>query len=368
MFSKTRILGAVAACLLPVAGVAQSRFAADLDGAQVSPPQSHAEIGAGRFWLDRTTGRLHYELRSSVPVVSAAIYDAAPFGPLRSKLLDLTKSGADGFQGATPGPLTQRQFALIASGASQVQIVAQNNVLIRGQVVIGANDFGAVLNGASISPPTNSTATGQLEFDLLNGALLINVGTRSRDNLPSVTERAVHAPNFPTVPKFTVQDGNSVTSLSAFQQSALESEVLETRFKTPAFPNGEIGGPILPTSVTFGRTCPNAPFQPKLKARGAPWSGGELRIKVTGGEPNGAGILAVGFSRRTVVNVVNSCPVYVVPAFLLPLQLDASGSGCFTLRGLPQISDNVVVQFGGAVNGRLYTSNAVEVLFDVSEL
>lgn len=361
---RSQVVGALLALTVAAALPAQSRFVADADGGQVVPAQSHTEVGGGRFRVN-SFGQLEYQVGATMSVVSAAIYDAAIGGPLRSKLFDLTKSGPNNFSGTTP-QMNQQQYLTLLSGAGHVQVVGQNNVIVRGQIVIGPTYFGAVLNGSNVTPPTNSSATGQVEFDLLNGALTANICTLSRDDLLNVVDRTLFAPRFPNVPKLTLKDGKSVTVFSAFQQSALESEVLSAVYTTTQFPNGEIAGPVRPVGQVVGRPCPTGNLNPKLRVTGATARGGTLRVKITGGEPNGDGFVFIGkLDYEFNMVKIAGCPVYSFPDLgVLPLKLDANGAACIVLPDLPSIKEEVTVQFGGLSNGKLYTTNCVDILFD----
>ena len=365
--------GAIAMSVLIGSAQAQTAFRADLNGAQEVPPVN-TDAGGYGFATLNANDTVTYEVRTWIVAATVAHIHDGPVG-VSGPILFTLSGGPSVWSGTTPALTAAQKAKLLASGLYfNVHSGAHSGGEIRGQIVPMPITFGAHLTGDQEVPPTGSTAFGE-------GTAIVNSNNSITYNVTTTgvtgTAAHIHTGDFGVSGGilFTLTGGPSVWSgttapMTAAEFTDLQEKGLYFNVHSVAFSGGEIRGQIVPTEIPYGFGCDSSVGDASLRASGAAMRGGTLTLTLTGGLPNGSGLLI--FSLDDGVGILKKhCP-YLLGAPLLIVTVPTDATGGFVLGDVvPDLafSLDVFFQYFGfdpaSTHGGLYASNGLLVpLFD----
>lgn len=361
---------AILAFMLPATAplAAQTLHRADLDGGQEVPPVATSAAGWGTFTLN-ANGTLSYLVRTAGLNGTAAHIHEAPAG--QNGNIVFTLSGGPATWSGTTAALTSAQMASLRSGGWYVNVHTASNPggEIRGQIQPRPASCAALLQGSQENPPVNTSAGGA-------GTFVVNPDRTITYNVTTTgltgTAAHIHTGN-PGVNGrilFTLAGGptlwsGTTSAMTADQYSTMQAGGLYVNVHTAANPGGEIRGQIFPVGIPYGKSCPRpggAAGTPALSQTGAPMETELIQLTLTGGTPNGTGVIQASLNPDAVLS--SGCPLWIAMPFVrqVNITLDASGSRTVSTR-LPSVARDlpVYVQFTGTQAGTTYRANALAI-------
>jgi CHRD domain len=284
-----------------------TRFAAVLNGAQETPPNPSTATGTGIAFLHEPSNRVVYTVSTNGLVnVTAAHIHQAPATVAGPVIVPL--NGIPGQYCGVSDRLTAAQVtALKANGMYfNVHTAAFPNGEIRGQMILGVDDFGGPMTGAQETPPNASTGTGHATVQLQpNGTLTYSVVVAGMTGPPTAAHIHMGAIGIAGPVIIPLSGGPAVYTgtsgvLTTTQINDLRNGLYYANVHTAVFPNGELRGQLLALKLpaAYAGGCPGSNgVRPEIAADGAPSLGSGFQIECHGALAGTLAIWNVGFSR-----------------------------------------------------------------------
>lgn len=362
LLTTTLLLGALA----PTSLTAQDHFRASLNGDQEVPPVTTDAVGWGTARIT-STGAVEYHVETTGLSATAAHIHLGAVGSNGGVIVALS-GGPTVFSG-TSAPLGASDLAALRAGDTyfNVHTAANPGGEIRGQILAAPVDFSAVLQGSQEVPPNASTASGTATA-MVNPDRSITYSVTTS----GLSATAAHIHDAPIGTNggvlFALSGGPTDWSGTTAPMTEAEFAMMQEKgfyinVHTVDFPGGEIRGQLLPTAESFGFGTPgNTVDPPMLSSAGAPMTGQNITLSVSGGTPSSAGVVVA--TLNPAATTLQGANLFLAnpEVFRATLPTDASGNGMLT-AGLPKLTANlqVYVQYFERVSGGLISSNALAI-------
>jgi len=343
--------------------VAQTTYYADLDGTKETPPNASTAGGWARITLN-PGNTVTYEVRVwGVTGTNAHIHEGAA-GVAGGILIPLL--GGPTVWSGTSAALTAAQVTELQTQNLYVNVhsAAFSGGEIRGQLEGRPRRFASFLNAKQEVPVGTSTATGTGTFDvdLVTTDVTYNLtwngtnGTNAHLHLgPPGVSGGIEFPLLGASPTWAgTLAGVGEDEFTNFQTSALYANI-----HSVSKPNGEIRGQVIPSGIKYGDT---ALIPMDFEITGAPASGGTINLAITGGNPNGLGLIMVALGPGA--SILKGVPFMLDPGALVVtnvfVPLDGAGAISFPSL-LPDLGAtfDVYMQAFATSGGPIKSSNGV---------
>jgi len=352
---------------------AQTTFRANLDGFQEVPPIPGTFAGGYALLTLNPAGTLSYEVRTFGLTATMAHIHKGAVGASGGVVFTLA-GGPTTYTGTT-AVLTAGQEADLRAGLYYVNVhtAANPSGLIRGQVALAPNTFGARLDNLQEVPANASAARGNATFTVNPDMTLTYLVTTT--SLVGGTNAHIHSGTFGNSGGIEVSLAGGPTTWSGTSPALSEGQIemlqnlgLYVNVHSTGKPGGEIRGQIVPSGALYGPNSNPPTGTIKLASTGAPTDvggGGIFTLNITGGKPFGAGNLAISIGDAAAL--INIEPLLVNIGTLLSLvSLPLDGTGSLSIPAVtPPLpaSVDIYLQFFGfdntAVNSKFNVSNGL---------
>jgi CHRD domain-containing protein len=352
------------ALLLAAPLFSQSMFRADLNGDQLVNPV----VTSATAWATLTInpdGSVTYLMEAAGLIGTASHIHRGAVGVSGSPITPLV-GGPTTWSGTT-AVLAPADLDLIRAGDTYILIHTAVNPMgeIRGQVLASPNVFSARVEATQMVPPSASTATGVAQF-VVNPDRSVSYDL-STTGLSGLSAEA-HFGEF-GMPFFgllfsmaggpTDWSGTSAP-ISAADFSTLQQSGVAIVVHSSAFILGEIRGQLFPTFESYGFGTRWSGGDVFLSTSGAPMQGRGIDVQLSGGVPNGSGVLAVSLAPAMDIFMGANQLVQIPTAKRFAIAFDASGQTTFS-SVLPMTASKLPLyaQYWGSHAGSFYNSNAL---------
>lgn len=357
------VLTSLLASALAASAAAQTSFYADLDGLKEVPPNVSTAGGWARVTLN-AGNTVTYELRTWGITGTAAHIHQAPAGVNGGVIVPLV--GGPSVWTGTSAALTAAQVNDLRTLGLYVNVhsAALPGGEIRGQLEGRPRRFAAFLNSAQEVPVNGSAnkGTGSFDINLATTDLTYNVTWAGASGTASHIHKApVGANGGIEIPllggPFTWAGVDAAVGAAIFSDLQAKADYANIH-STPA-PGGEIRGQIVPSGIKYGDTA-HLPMD--FEITGAPVSGGTINVSISGGNPNGLGLIMVALGPGA--GTLKGVPFLLNPGSLIvtniALPLNVVGGIAFP-SVLPDVGATVDVylQAFSTTGGPLKSSNGV---------
>ncbi len=350
--------------LLATPALAQSRLRASLDGAQEVPPIATTASGWATFVINPDNSvTYHMEVIGVAGIAAHIHYGAAGVG---GGILVGLNGGPTIWSGTTP-VLLAADIDLIQSGETYANVhsAAHGGGEVRGQILPSPSRFAGIAEGSQVMPPTTSSATGIVNFEVhLDRSVTYELTTTGLSGLNTDVHFGAFGQNAQGV-LFTMVGGPTVWSgtslpITADEYTTLQDSGNNVIVHTAAFLTGEIRGQLFPLSEGYGFGTPWSGGSATLSSVGAPMQGRKIDVLVSGGVPGGNGVLAVAAQPAAATHLGANLLIQPPTLAQIPMALDAAGSArdSGTLPAAATLLP-LYLQFWGGGGPGVYNSNGL---------
>lgn len=260
--------------------LAQWQLEVVLNGGNVVPPVATSATAVGVFTLNPSSNVVSYFLIASgmsTPSATVRLGNTGQNGPLL-----FTLSGGPTIWQGQLGPLSSSDVVTMLKQGMYATVTSASfpNGEIRGQIQpTKKSNFSATMNGAQGVPPTGSLGTGSSSTRLNepDGVLVYDVKANGIANGSTATARlGLAGQNGPVLFSLFGTSGHwcGVSPfLTASVITSVKAAGIYYQVESPAFPNGEIRGQLLPALAVFSCTLDGAQEVPATgsSAAGCGW-------------------------------------------------------------------------------------------------
>ncbi len=280
-------------------------FKATLNGAQETPPTGSPFAGTAWVRLNEPEGTIYYDVKSTVPVSTAAHVHGGAVGVAGPVLFALNGTSTH-FCGTAS--LTAAQITTLKAGGLYFNIhtAANPGGEIRGQIVPELTSFSATLDGGQENPPTTTTGSGcaYLEFNPATNVLTYSVSYAGLSGAPSAAHihTGVVGQNGGVTIGFVAGPSpiTGTATLTAAQAITLNKGNFYVNIHTAANPSGEIRGQVRQEGYAFGYGGVGISGRPRAVTTGYGHTiGTNAVLSLVNGAPNQGALLFIATGTAT---------------------------------------------------------------------
>jgi len=354
------------------AAAAQTEFFVTVTGDQEVPPTGSTASGWARFTLNPDDTITYLVKVCGLQNGTTAHIHAGAAGV--NGPIEIALSGGPTVWSGSTAPLSAGQKAALQSDGYYVNVhsTAHSAGELRGQITPTPSEYWALAVGSEEVPPVSTNATGTGMF-FVNPNRTIDYMVTTQ-NLMNGTVAHLHmgAVGVSGPIDIALSGGpttwaGSTAPISSGEFTTLQNLGYYLNVHNLSDPGGHIRGQMVRGQTLYGVSSPGSGgFQCALSVEGPPRPGIVVKIRITGGKPNGKGRLRVSLAPDN--RMENGMCVWVRPnlVFNKAVVLNSSGSRVISTRvkNFPA-SRNFYLQFIGDDTPAPYASNAAFVPVEI---